>query len=57
MPQGVDAAISLQLQELVPAKALTAAPVKDAKPDEALAKCQAMLSCCPSQDVAPGNDD
>jgi hypothetical protein len=34
-----------QLQELVPAKALAAAPVKDAKLDEALAKeCQATLS-------------
>jgi hypothetical protein len=34
-----------QLQELVPAKAIAAAPVKDAKLDEALAKeCQATLS-------------
>jgi hypothetical protein len=49
--QGADAAVSLQvlredhqLQELVPAKALAAAPVKDAKLDEALAKeCQATL--------------
>jgi hypothetical protein len=50
--QGADAAVSLQglredhhHQELVPAKALTAAPVKDAKLDEALAKeCLATLS-------------
>jgi hypothetical protein len=50
--QGADVAVSLQvlrddhqLQELVPAKALIAAPVKDAKLDEALAKeCQSTLS-------------
>jgi hypothetical protein len=54
MAQGADAAVCLQvlredhqLQELVPANALAAAPVKekDAKLDEALAKeCQATLS-------------
>jgi hypothetical protein len=52
MAQGADTAVSLQvlredhqLQELVPAKVLASAPVKDAKLDEALAKeCQATLS-------------
>jgi hypothetical protein len=49
---GADAAVSLkvlredhQLQELLPAKALATAPLKDAKLDKALAKeCQATLS-------------
>jgi siroheme synthase (precorrin-2 oxidase/ferrochelatase) len=36
-----------QLQELVPAKVLAAAPVKDAKLDEALAKeCQTIAIVC-----------
>jgi hypothetical protein len=60
MPQGFDAAVlreDHQLQELVPAKALAAAPVKDAKLDEALTKeCQAKLSYAEHALVAPGYD-